>query len=105
MRPLHRLSEVEHWKLHLEQTVAAVDDEMAALTRAKAAAEDELEARHFDLETAQEALAKREGRLKQEVVRDDVEEALKQVSGRDGELYTGEMMASTGFMSAQKCLP
>ena len=59
--------------------MAAVDDEMAALSRAKAAAEDELEARHFDLETAQEALALREARLGREVVRDDVEETLKQV--------------------------
>ncbi|XP_043208522.1 tektin-2-like [Amphibalanus amphitrite] len=73
-----RLSEVEHWKLHLEQSVAAVDDEMAALWRAKTAAEDEREARHFDLETAQAALAQREGRLRLEVVRDDVEETLKQ---------------------------
>ena len=96
---------MEHWKLHLEQTVAAVDDEMAVLTRAKTAAEDEMEARHFDLETAQGALAQREGRLKHEVVRDDVEEALKQVSGSDGELHTGGMMGSTGFMLAQKCLP
>lgn len=67
------------WRTHLEQAVAAVDDEVAELSRAKTAAEDELEARHFDLETACEALAQREARLSGDVVRDDVEEALKQV--------------------------
>ena len=59
--------------------MASVDDEMAALTRAKTTAEQEMEARHFDLETVQLALTQREGRLKHEVVRDDVEETLKQV--------------------------
>ncbi|XP_037076770.1 tektin-2-like [Pollicipes pollicipes] len=81
-----RLSQVEQWKVQLEQAVAAVDAEVAALSRAKTVTEDEREARHFDLETAQEALAQREGRLRQDVVRDDVEEALKQ-----------EILAVTGF--------
>ena len=96
-----RLSEVEHWKLHLEQTIASLDDESAALSRAKTAAEDEMEARHFDLETTQQALALREARLRQEVVRDDVEETLKQVMRGGGHSRCEGWTESAGVYSPE----
>ena len=68
-----RIRDVESWKLVLEQTLKEIDAEIVYLSNAKTAAEDELEQRHFDLETGLETLAIREGRRTVDIVKDEVE--------------------------------
>ncbi|NXU93141.1 TEKT2 protein, partial [Xiphorhynchus elegans] len=71
-----RITSVDRWREALAKCLTDIDLEIDALTKAKEAAEDALQAKNLCLDVAIECLTFRESRRDIDVVRDPVEEEL-----------------------------